>query len=633
MRVWGLAALLAITIFLVTRMVLLVHAAVFSHEAIGGLIGALLLGLLRDLPLAAVIASPWLIFELLFSAGWSGRLRLPLFIVYVFTLLFVAVSEGLFWDEFGVRFNFIALDYLMFTTEVIGNIRESYPVSLILAALGALTAFIVWNMRRALGRSAVVEVPRRRQFGWGLGLLLLACLALYQMATPEFSANAYANELADNGWRSFIAAARQNRLDYRQFYATRPDAEVMHDLRRLAGKDQLTATHQPVRRASRKLPQQPNIVVIMMESMSAEYMAAFGNSEKLTPNLDRLASEGLLFTRLYATGTRTVRGLEALSAALPPQAGMSVVRWPNVTNLNTLGGTLEMNGWSPQFIYGGYGMFDNMNGYFAAQGYKVTDRTSFAEGLVQFENVWGVADEHLFDQTLSELDKAAAAGHHFFAHVMTTSNHRPFTYPDGRIDIPSPGKRAGGVKYADYAIGRFMEMAHRKPWFDNTIFVFVADHCANSAGKSKIPVDRYRIPAIIHAPKIVSPRQVDTLASQIDLAPTLLAMLGLKDESHFVGRDILSMPAGEGRAFLSTYQNLGYLKGDVLTVLQPKRRIESFKISANGRDETPIATDPELASEAIAYFQGASILMARHGDAGRSANKVNDMAGQLSAVR
>ena len=166
MRVWGLAALLAITIFLVTRMVLLVHAAVFSHEAIGGLIGALLLGLLRDLPLAAVIASPWLISELLFSAGWSGRLRLPLFIVYVFTLLFVAVSEGLFWDEFGVRFNFIALDYLMFTTEVIGNIRESYPVSLILAALGALTAFIVWNMRRTRrkSRSAKAASPRDPSF-------------------------------------------------------------------------------------------------------------------------------------------------------------------------------------------------------------------------------------------------------------------------------------------------------------------------------------------------------------------------------------------------------------------------------------------------------------------------------------
>jgi phosphoglycerol transferase MdoB-like AlkP superfamily enzyme len=351
----------------------------------------------------------------------------------------------------------------------------------------------------------------------------------------------------------------------------------------------------------------------MMESMSAEYMATFGNTENLTPSLDRLAGEGMLFTQLYAAGTRTVRGLEALSAALPPLPGKSVVRWPNVSNLNTLGASLAGRGWSPHFLYGGYGMFDNMNGYFGAQGYEVTDRTSFKDGLVEFENVWGVADEHLFDQTLLEIDKDHAAGRPFFGHIMTASNHVPFTYPGGRIDIPSPGKRAGGVKYADYAVGRFIEMAKKKPWFDNTIFLFVADHCASSAGKAKIPVNRYHIPAIVYAPKMIQPKRIDTLASQIDLVPTLLAMLGLQADDHYVGRDILSMKPEDGRALLSTYQNLGYLKGDVMTVLLPKRKIESFKISPNGQDAQSIPTDPKLAEEAIAYFQGASLLMARHG--------------------
>jgi len=350
----------------------------------------------------------------------------------------------------------------------------------------------------------------------------------------------------------------------------------------------------------------------MMESMSAEYMAAFGNTENLTPSLDRLATEGMFFTRLYATGTRTVRGLEALSAGLPPQPGMSVVRWPNVSNLNTLGSTLAARGWTPHFLYGGYGMFDNMNSYFDAQGYQVTDRTNFKEGLVKFENIWGVADEHLFDQALINLDQEAATGKPFFYHIMTTSNHRPFTYPDGRIDIPSPGKRAGGVKYADFAVGRFIEMARDKPWF-YTIFVFVADHCASSAGKAKIPVYRYHIPAIVYAPKLVAPQRVDTLASQIDLAPTLLALLGLEGDDRFVGRDILRTPPAEGRALISTYQNIGYLKGDLLTVLQPKRKIETFRVSADGKEAQPVATDRQLADEAIAYFQGAALLMELHG--------------------
>jgi len=616
LRLWGLAALVALVVFSLTRVALLIHSVAVGEQAVDVLLGALWRGLLRDLPAVAVVASPFALFELMFREKWRNRLRLPLLAIYVFTLLFVAVSEGIFWDEFSVRFNFIALDYLVFTTEVIGNIRESYPVGKIITGLLAASALVTWSLRRPLSKTVVTNVAGQRQWPLVLPLIVLAWIGAYKMATPEFSTNSFANELADNGWRSFLWAARQNKLDYRQFYATRPDAEVMADLQRLSGHAKVTASLDPVQKVALKTQRQPNVVVVMMESMSAEYMSTFGNQEGLTPNLDRLAGEGLLFSRLYAAGTRTVRGLEALSAALPPLPGKSVVRWPDVSNLNTLGSTLAARGWAPHFLYGGYGMFDNMNGFFGAQGYQVTDRTTFQDGIVEFENIWGVADEHLFDQTLLNLDKEAAAGKPFFAHVMTASNHVPFTYPKGRIDIPSPGGRNGGVKYADYAVGRFVEMAKKKPWFDNTIFLFVADHCARSAGKTKIPVYRYHIPAIVYAPKLIKPRRVDQLASQIDLAPTLLGLLGLDKDDHFIGRDILRTPPEEGRALLSTYQNLGYLKGDVLTVLQPKRRIDAFRVSANGQDAQSIPLDPKLAEEAIAYFQGAALLMEKHGKNG-----------------
>ena len=617
LRVWGLAALVAWLVFLVTRLALLGHSVMFSEQALGGLIGGVLLGMLRDVPVVLMLSWPWALFEIVFKRKWADRLRWPLLAIYVFTLIFVGVSEGVFWEEFSVRFNFIAVDYLVFTTEVIGNIRESYPVGKIISGLAVLTLLVVWSLRRSLRAAVTAEAGRTTQFGWALGLMLGVCVIAYKMPPPEFSSNAFANELADNGWRSFIAAARQNKLDYRQFYATRPDAEVMADLQRLSGHGQVSASNTGLIKAGFTPAKQPNVVIIMMESMSAEYMETFGNKQGITPSLDRLAKEGLLFARLYATGTRTVRGLEALSAALPPQPGAAVVRWPNISNLNTLGSTLAARGWEANFIYGGYGMFDNMNSYFESQAYKVTDRKLFKEGLVQFENVWGVADEHLFDQVLMNMDKDTASGKPFFAHIMTTSNHRPFTYPDGRIDIPSPAKREGGVKYADYAIGRFFEMAKQKPWFDNTIFLIVADHCASSSGKTKIPVFRYHIPAIIYAPKLIAPKQVDTLASQIDLVPTLLAMLGLEGDDHFVGRDILKMPPEDGRALLSTYQNVGYLKGDLMTVLQPKRKIETFRISADGKEAQLVPNEQKMTDEAIAYFQGAALLMEQHGEDGK----------------
>lgn len=630
-RVWLLAVLVALAVFTLTRGVLLLYSWHQLDQTLSTLLPAFLLGVLRDIPVAGAVATPFIFFELLLPTRWRASpairgLRLAFMAVYIFTLLFVSVSEFIFWDEFGVRFNFIALDYLVFTTEVIGNIRESYPVGTILTSLAVLTGFCLYALRNRVNVAAAIFAPRLGQLLLGLTLCVLAWGGMFRLKPPEFAVNAYANELADNGWRSFIWAARQNRLDYRQFYAVRPDEEVLARLSTLSGSPQPAQVVQSMEgrfiktgAASGQRP--PNVVVVMMESLSAEYMGTFGNTKGLTPNLDALAEEGVLFTRLFAAGTRTVRGLESLSAALPPLPGKSIVRWPERGDLDTLGKVMGRNGWNPYFIYGGYGMFDNMNEYFSRSGYQVRDRMNFPEDPKVFTNIWGVADENLFDEVIRTMDRETALGAPVFAHVMTTSNHVPFTYPDGRIDIPSPGGRPGGIKYADYAVGHFIAEARKKPWFDNTIFLFVADHCARSAGKTSIPVYRYHIPAIIYAPKLVEPRRVDTLVSQIDLAPTLLNLVGLGDQSTFVGRDALAMKPEEGRALLSTYQNLGYLKGDILTVLSPRRKVEAFRVREDKDEAKPVPVDPVLKDEAIAYFQGAAILMERHLDAKKQSSR------------
>jgi phosphoglycerol transferase MdoB-like AlkP superfamily enzyme len=191
-------------------------------------------------------------------------------------------------------------------------------------------------------------------------------------------------------------------------------------------------------------------------------------------------------------------------------------------------------------------------------------------------------------------------------HVMTTSNHRPFTYPDGRIDIRSPGGRDGAVKYTDYAIGKFIDDARRKPWFDDTLFVIVADHCAAVAGKSKLPVAGYRIPLILYAPSLVEPGVVARMTSQIDIAPTLLDLLQVDGDDYFFGRSVFELPQAPARAFVSNYQSLGYLKSNVLTILSPGRKVETFAVDPASFETTPIALDRALADEAIAYYQTAS---------------------------
>jgi phosphoglycerol transferase MdoB-like AlkP superfamily enzyme len=187
---------------------------------------------------------------------------------------------------------------------------------------------------------------------------------------------------------------------------------------------------------------------------------------------------------------------------------------------------------------------------------------------------------------------------------MTTSNHRPFTYPDGRIDIPSPGKREGAVKYTDYAIGHFIDQARSKPWFDETLFVIVADHCASAAGNTKLPVAGYHIPLILYAPALLESGRDDRLSSQIDIPPTLLDAMGLPGDDHFFGQSLFEQREENRRAFISNYQELGYLKGGKLVVLGPKQRVDTFRIDANG-DASPTPPDPRLRDEAVAYYQTA----------------------------
>jgi phosphoglycerol transferase MdoB-like AlkP superfamily enzyme len=573
--------------------------------------GAFLRGLWFDLLTLAVLVTPLLLLralspERLRNSRLYGPLRLLVYFLVAFLLLFGAVAEWTFWDEFQTRFNFIAVDYLIYTQEVIANIFESYPVGLIVSGLALLAAALTWVLRRPLIRPAVApSTPRQR-------LALLTCAFLLPFIAfrlgnidhMQHADNAFANELSGNGLMTFAAAFRRNELAYDRFYRTLPESEAVAVLQRLQIRQPGSEVAEAANAFMLRRPK--NVVLISVESLSAKYLGAFGNDGGLTPELDRLAADGLLLGRLYATGTRTVRGLEALSLGTPPIPGQAIVRRPGNENLSTLGGLLARAGYESQFIYGGYGYFDNMNAYFAGNGYRVVDRKDFPATSVVFENAWGVADESLFANALAEADRAHAGGKPFFSHVMTTSNHRPFTYPDGRIDIPSPGKRRGAVKYTDFALGQFIEAARSKPWFADTLFVITADHCASAAGKARLPVEGYHIPAIFYGPQIIKPGRDDRLLSQIDIPPTLLEMLGLPGQEMFFGRSILHpMPGGE-RTLISNYQELGYLKRDVLTVLGPRRRADAFRIDAQSGEATPMALDAELLEEAIAYYQQAA---------------------------
>lgn len=578
---------------------------------IAGILSAFVLGFVYDAAVFSYIAIPFVLLAWLLPASRHGVrldkiLTTVLTVIFCGVLIFTSIAEILFWDEFSTRFNFIAVDYLVYTHEVIANIRESYPLVPLIAGLVvsslALTALLnrVWVFPRI--RYLNRNVPKLSVRTATAAFAIFLAFAGYRAANQEWAdkiQNAYLSESARNGFYSIFYAFWHNELDYQKLYAT--TADPAQNLKaEIAGKNSAQSVYMR-RIANNGAPIKPNVMFVIMESLSADYMGTFGNNGGLTPNLDRLATQGLLFTNMYANGTRTVRGLEALTLSTPPSPGNSIVRRPENDGLFSLGHVFRSKGYETLFVYGGFGYFDNMNGFYSANEYHVYDRSDFPKNRVAFANAWGVDDESLFNNAIDLANDRYSRKKPFFVTIMTVSNHRPYTYPSGKIDLPS-GKsgRAGGVKFADYAVGRLIEESKNQPWFKNTIFVFVADHTAGSAGKAELTPEKYHIPAIVYAPHLIQPKKINQMVSQIDLPPTLLGLMNWSYDSAFLGKDALRQPVH--RAFIGNYQKLGYLtENGKLTVLLPKKQFRQYQ---NG--ELLDAVDEPHRDKAVAYYQYAS---------------------------
>ncbi len=609
-------------VFTLTRLVLLVASGAEAEPGPGSLLEVLLGGLLYDtgflacalLPLACGLfccpARLW---------AWRGFRGLlgGLLAFSLYLMLFGALAEWLFWDEFGVRFNFIAVDYLVYSTEVISNILESYPVWPLLGALALLTGLLLFVLRRPLRRVSQQPPASLRQRGLALGLLLglalLAVTGLDQNWPRTGFHNLYQQELASNGPWQLFAAFRNNELDYARFYPTLPAGEVARLLRaelaepgvRFTGRQPLDLRRQIDNPGTfRPL----NIVLVTVESLSAHYLG-----RGLTPNLDQLRPQSRYFSNLYATGTRTDRGLEAITLSVPPTPGRSIVkRLGRESGFASLGQQLAARGYDSVFLYGGRGYFDNMNAFFSGNGYRIVDQTSTAEADIHFRNAWGMADEDLYRLALREADADWQQQRPFLLQLMTTSNHRPYTYPEQRIDIPSGTGRHGAVKYSDWALGQFLAEARQKSWFSQTLFVIVADHCAGSAGREDLPVANYHIPLFIYAPGLIRPGDEAGLASQIDLAPTLLGLLNLDYVSSFFGRNLLQDSGLPPRALVANYQHLGLFDGQDLAILSPGRAPRRHEQALGRSLEQPAGLQDPLVRRDIAWYQAASHAYGHH---------------------
>lgn len=546
------------------------------------------------------------------------------FVIFLYVLIILqnTISEYFFWNEFGVRYNFIAVDYLVYTNEVIGNIMQSYPVVPIFSLLFVIVGFISYFIIKK-SKIYIEQIPtfseKIKITALYFTLFALSLWIIPILSNKENAQNIFVNELQSNGVYKFYKAFRNSELDYFKFYKTIPNEEAFAIL-----KNQIPDIQQDntTRMLHDNVPElHKNVVLITIESLSADFMKCYGNDQNITPFLDSLATQSMQFTNLYAVGNRTVRGLEAVTLCFPPTAGESVVKRKDNKNKFATGFVFQSKGYQTKYLYGGDAYFDNMKDFFEGNNYHIVDKNSLKPEAITFSNVWGVCDEDMARKAIEVMNAEAKTGKPFFNHWMTVSNHRPFTYPNGKIDIPSNSKsREGGVKYTDFALKQFFKMAQKQPWFKQTVFVILADHCASSSGKTELPLDKYRIPAMIYAPDFVAPQNVNILMSQIDVMPTLFGLLHFNYKSKFYGQDVLKS-SYKPRAFIATYQNLGLIKDNKLTIIAPKQQVKQYDLHVQYNknlsndfqlmyEQLPM-TKPrlDLEKETISYYQTASLLL------------------------
>ena len=550
-----------------------------------------------------------------FGKTWLWFMR-GLLVASTLLLLFLELSTPAFINTYDLRPNRIFVEYLSYPQNIASMLFKGHLAAVVLVfAVLPLAAWALWRFATYFSRDfAYPKIYWRPVLA--LAVLLIAFLGARSSlghrglnpALVAFSSDPLVNSLVLNSTYSVAFAIKQlgNEEKAPVSYGQMADQELVATLRRASGRpasdfisDELPTL--TVNKASyRGKPK--NLVIILEESLGAQFIGALGG-KPLTPRLDELAQQGWLFEQLYATGTRSVRGIEAVVTGFTPTQSSAVVKLDkSQTGFFTIAQLLKQKGYSTEFIYGGEGHFDNMASFFLGNGFeRVVDQRDYVNPV--FEGSWGVSDEDLFTKAHQEFERLHQTGKPFFSLVFSSSNHDPFEFPDGRIELYEQPKntRNNAAKYADYAVGTFFDKAKQAAYWNDTVFLIVADHDSRAYGAELVPVKHFHIPGLILGAGISAQRDA-RLSSQIDLPPTLLSLIGIDSENPMLGRDLTKVSANDpGRALMQFDNNFALLRGDRMVVLQPEKAALGFNYHKESQQLSPSVLDADLAKQALAY--------------------------------
>ncbi|EJK2114127.1 LTA synthase family protein [Vibrio navarrensis] len=549
----------------------------------------------------------------IFGKIWRTLLRLWL-VAGLWILVYMELATPPCIMEYDLRPNRLFVEYLIYPKEVFGMLWSGYKLELFIGLIGSVaTLWFGWKWSGKV-TAQTQQVKWRWRPVLAVAVIILCVLGARSSlghrplspAMVAFSNDPLVNDLVLNSAYSVFFAVNNMKSERSaaQFYGKMDTKRVIDLVKQSSAKEQYlpgslpTLNFNPATHQGKK----KNLVILLQESLGSRFVGGLGGLP-LTPNLDQLLKEGWNFTQMYATGTRSVRGIEAVTTGFPPTPSRAVVKLSkSQTGFFTIADLLRKQGYHTQFIYGGEAHFDNMKSFFLGNGFEqIVDEPQYDNP--EFKGSWGVSDEDLYTKADQEFTRLNQQGKPFFSLVFTSSNHSPFEYPAGKIEQYDAqfNTRNNAVKYSDYALGTFFDKAKKSDYWDNTVFIIIADHDARVYGSQLVPAEHFHIPALILG-KDITPREDDRLANNLDMPPTLLSLIGVDATTPMIGRDLTKPLAREDeRAMMQFDKNFGYLTRDSLVVFSPGEKVSTYQYNFADKTLTPKEATPEDIERAKAH--------------------------------
>jgi phosphoglycerol transferase MdoB-like AlkP superfamily enzyme len=396
-----------------------------------------------------------------------------------------------------------------------------------------------------------------------------------RIGTAYFSNNSFLNKLGLNPSFTLIRSYLDSKDEDNRVVKFMDDKLAIEKVQKYLGITK-AQYNSPIARdvqPDKLLSAQPNVVIVIMESMSAAKMKRHGSAEELTPFLDSLSNNSIYFENIYTAGKHTFNGIFSTLFSFPALYRQHSMKTNN--QYDGISNSLLNNGYSTTYFTTHDSQFDNIEGFLKSNNFQnVISQSDYP--VSEVKTTLGVPDDFMFRFSIPKINELAEKENPFFVTFMTTSDHSPFHVPE-YFQPKAKAIESQIVQYADWSLQQFIQLASKEAWFNNTIFVFVADHGAAINAKYDIPLNYFHTPLIIYAPEIFMANEVhEKIGSQIDVYPTVMGLINQIYVNNTLGIDLLK----EERKFtiINDDDKVGILDTDYLCIMKNNgAKLELYK--------------------------------------------------------